>query len=106
MNRYVVAGLLADMRAGKRVVVVTPPGQAHVLATLDTLTGQLPPGVRSRRAHGETGLEQTQGSGRIWIMPQGASLRGWDVNTVYADTDLTDEQLSNAQLAAPEVIRR
>lgn len=105
MNRYAATGLLVDLLDGRRVVVITAPGKVHVRAALDVLIRLTPPGVKVRRTNGDEGLEQTQGTGRIYIAPQGASLRGWAADTVYADTDLTDEQLAIARLVAPEVIR-
>ncbi|TFV83147.1 hypothetical protein [Blastococcus sp. CT_GayMR16] len=110
MNRYVVDGVLADMRASKRVVVVAESGPL-ARRCLDECEARAVAGEKVRRAHGEERIEHPYGGRITFHTIRGGGLRGVAADVVYVDADATLEQIGELRLivsASPggEVIRR
>lgn len=99
MNRYVLQGLLRDLVAGQRVLVVVESNRFARLV-LDELAAAAhamsspPVGLKVRRANGEEGLSTAAG-GRITFhtrrSPNG--LRGLAADVVFVNVDFPDQDL-------------
>lgn len=90
MNRYVVDGLLADMRKGKRVLYLGPDldEARKLLAQLEPL---LLPGETKRRPYHTWHVESPSG-GCIRLKSVGSSVRGIQTDVVVVDGDPTIRQ--------------
>ena len=102
MNSYVVTGLLAEARDGKRVIVLSENGAGarHVFELLADEAGSE---VAIRRRHGEESISFPDSDGRIHFSSVRSGLRGWVADVVFVDCDPTIEQL---QVLAPVVASR
>lgn len=80
MNRFVATGLLEEMRAGKRVVVV---GSTHALVghIFDEVAAFTEPGEKPRRVKGAQRIEGGHGRGTIYFR----SLAGYPGRGISAD---------------------
>lgn len=107
MNRYSASGLVADARAGKTVLVITPMTAMirHAmdemikgpLATVDLDT------YRVRRSDGEQGIEFRTG-GRILMQSARHSIRGLSADIIYLD-DGAERLMDDAWRDMNEVVR-
>lgn len=111
MNRYVAAGVLADMRAGRRVVVLCGTRPLARLAFAKVAAGAVD-GETVRRANGEERIIAKDGPG--WVRfgrSGGTTFRGFSADVVLFDVADPDRDALDAAAAiiaaAPggEVIR-
>ena len=97
MNRCVLEGLVADMAAGRRVLVVTESLRQGQFAFDDAVSaverlGQLPVGLKVRRANGDKSIPTANGGRLNFATHRSRSgLRGWSVDVVFVDLDPTPE---------------
>lgn len=85
MNRYTAAGVLADMRDGRRVVVLAETPQLARLAFAEVAAHALP-GERIRRANGNERITASEGRGWVAFGVSGGNrFRGITVDTVVFD---------------------
>lgn len=109
MNRYAAAGVLADVRAGKRVLVVAGSNTLARVALWD-VTGQgLSSDEKVHRSNGREKIESPSGGWARFRSVHG-SVRGLTADVVLLDTVASDEELAELKLciaSAPggEVIR-
>lgn len=87
MNRYVVDGLLADMRQGKRVLYLAA-NLDQARDVLDQLQAELLPDEKGRRAHGMERVESPTG-GFIKLQSVGSSGCGMSPDVVVIDAHLS-----------------
>ncbi|MEU8264477.1 hypothetical protein AB0C02_28125 [Micromonospora sp. NPDC048999] len=85
MNRYTATGVLADMREGRRVLVLSPTRTIARLAFAEVVQFALP-GERVRRANGEEGIWVEDGPGRV-LFRTVRSVRGLAVDVLVFDFD-------------------
>lgn len=90
MNRYVTAGLLDDMRRGKRVLYLAA-NRVHARRAFDDLVWRLAVGERARRTNGAERIDSWSG-GCIKFSSVGSSLRGVAVDVVVLDGEPTLRQ--------------
>jgi hypothetical protein len=95
VNRVTAAGLLAEMRAGKRVAVVTTWQEARPCLHAIYSAG-LQDGETARWSHGQEQVSNP-GGGRIVILTP-LRLRGISADLVYLDTAVSPEIESDAYL--------
>lgn len=111
MNRYVLAGVLADLVAGRRVLVVS----AHLRESrvlLDQLVSEAVDDdlvVVVRRANGRESVELPRSGGSVVFRSVGQSMRGLEADVVFVDAYATPEVLHELEIvvaAGGELIRR
>lgn len=114
MNRYTAAGILADMRHGKRILVVTD-SMTGSRANFNDMTPLLREGEGQRRANGQEHISAREHDGcilfRSWGQIKLNALRGLAmVDTVFFDMDAHVEIIDRVRqelCGLPvEVIRR
>lgn len=95
-----VAAALADMREGRRVLVIAPGRQA-VVELWATACGVLVDGERSYRSVGAERIARKAGG---WIMfrTYGAGVRGLELDSVYIDNTAMFTAMSPTLSAAAE----
>ena len=100
------AGLLADMRQGKRVLYLGPD-RGQTQDALDTLVPLLRTYETSRRRHGYEQVESPPAGGCVRLSSVGSSSRGLTVDVVVIDADPTTAQMEELAplLITGEVIR-
>lgn len=82
MNRYTVAGVLADMRKGRRVLVLAGT-QNLARAAFVEAARSIMPGERVRRANGDEEINVEGGDGRVLFRSIGSGgYRGLSVDVV------------------------
>lgn len=85
MNRYTAAGVLADMRNGRRVLVLSETQQIARLALTEVAQGALP-GEKVRRANGEEAIYAEHGPGCVlFASDRSLRVRGLTVDIVVFD---------------------
>lgn len=85
MNRYIAAGLLADLRAGRRIAVLSGT-QAEARVAFTEVAAHAADGERIRRTNGEERVSATDGPG--WIAfgsSAGRRFRGITADIVLFD---------------------
>jgi len=97
VNRYVLQGLVGDLAAGRRVLVITESvSQARfsfedAVAVVEHLD-ELPAGLKVRRANGDESISTAAGGRLSFRTRRGpSSLRGLSVDVVFVDVDPTPE---------------
>lgn len=86
MNRYVVAGVLADMRAGRRVVFISRDRPA-VREAFVAVAFWLDDDERSLRSPGWERCESADRRGSIRFLPVDGPIRGLSADVVVVDVD-------------------
>lgn len=98
MNRYVVDGVLADLAAGRRVLVVSQTVNQGRYAFDDIVSALQDAGrhddVIVRRANGAQRIEDRRG-GWVRFCSVASSARGMTADVVFIDADPTIEQLAD-----------
>lgn len=85
MNRYIAAGVLADMRDGRRVLVLSETQRIARLAFAEVAQGTLP-GEKVRRANGEEAIYAEHGSGCVlFASDRSLRARGLTMDVVVFD---------------------
>lgn len=115
MNRYVVAGVLADVEAGRRVLVITENAQESRVLLAQLLDAAEVAGLlveaRIRRGSGVESVELPAG-GWVRFRSRRQSTRGMSADVVFIDGDASPAVVAELRLvvmASPhrgEVIRR
>lgn len=109
MNRYVVDGALADMRAGKRVVIAAE-SVAHARHCFHEFADRAVEGETVRRANGQERIEHPSTGLILFRSVRGNALRGLTADVVYLDADASPEQMAEVlpvvASSGGEVIRR
>jgi hypothetical protein len=112
VNRYTAAGVLDDMRDGKRVLVLSTSGNAARAALYDTASLGIQDGETVRRANGQESITRQAGG---WVRFQSikGSLRGLAADVAVIDADPSDYysiehelELVMASSTRAEVIRQ
>jgi hypothetical protein len=91
VNRYIVSGLLADMRAGRRVVFISKDW-ACMREAFTAVAFWLETDERAIRASGWERCESADGKGSIRFFPLGGSYTGMHTDVVVADAELEPRQ--------------
>lgn len=106
MNRYILDGMLADMRAGKKVLYVGE-NQTQAHTTFEQVAGGLRTYEKARRTAGEETVESPPTGGRIWFRSVRSGVRGFTAGVLVIDADPTPKQLAELLPAVShgEVIR-
>lgn len=86
MNRYTAAGVLADMRAGRHVLVLSETLSA-ARSALNDLAAELEPDEKAFRANGH---ERITGAGAIRFQSIRSGQRGMVADVVVIDADEVD----------------
>lgn len=95
MNRYAAAGLLADVRAGKRVLVVCG-SSASARDAFGNVTDQgLHDGEKSFRSYGHERIEAPSGGWVRFRSVHGRGHRGVTADVVLLDTAVSDEEMAD-----------
>ncbi|MFI6270722.1 hypothetical protein [Micromonospora zamorensis] len=84
MNRYIIDGLLADMRAGRRVVVLSGT-RTELRNTFVEVAAHATEKERVRRRNGEERISVADGLGWITFGLSGNPPRGFDADVVLFD---------------------
>ncbi len=92
MNRYIRDGVLADMRAGRRVIVFS---RGHLAARelLASFAEHVRDGERVYRTHGSERVEARNSGGWVRFMSIAAGVRGLSADVVVLDTQPSPQQL-------------
>ena len=100
MNRYLIVGVLRDMRAGRRVLVVSGT-RPEVRAALDDVTAHLRPedAQRVRVANGAESIEARGGGAVRFVSRTGLRGASADVVVVEGHQPTLDEREDLAVLA-------
>lgn len=93
MNRYVVDGILADMRAGRRVLVVAQTVRMARFAFNEVAAAAVE-GETVRRANGRERITHPDGGWIRFCSVSGHGARGLAADVVFIDADPTMEQLA------------
>lgn len=108
MNQFAMAVLIAEMRAGKRILVVSE-NQSCARAAMETAVDVIDTdNVRMRWANGRESIAHIDG-GRLDFTSRGSSQRGRTADLVFVDCDVSFQQLDELVLvagAAGAVVRR
>lgn len=84
MNRYAAAGIVADAKAGRRVLVLTVTERA-MRDVVDGIRREEPV-AQYARVNGRDTI-RIDGAEPILIQPVLATVRGYSVDIIYLDTD-------------------
>lgn len=105
MNRYTNAGVLADMRQGRRVLVLCQT-QREARHAFTGMARHVLPSETVRRANGAERITAEDGQGWVaFASANGNAFRGMSVDVVVLDHDSSPASLANITpvLAASEV---
>lgn len=94
MNRYAAAGVLADVRAGKRVLVVCGSNTMARVAFWAVTDQGLTPDEKCYRTTGREKITAPGGGWARFRSVHSLELRGVTADVVLLDTVATDEELS------------
>lgn len=109
MNRYVLDGVLADMRAGRRVLIVGET-QRHARHSFNELADRVGADAQVVRANGRERIQHVGGGSIVFSSLGSGSARGLSFDVVFIDADALPNQI--AQLtpcvasSGGEVMRR
>lgn len=95
MNRYVIAGLLAEIRKGKSVVVVSDSQVATREALLDFAANLDGLHETAYRTNGQEHIVNEVTSGRAWfISKRSHGIRGHVADVIFVDAELTRDEFA------------
>jgi hypothetical protein len=93
VNKYVVAGLLAEAAAGKLVLVVSESTKMSRY-TLE-LMSEAEPDFKTYRAHGQERVETPAGGSIRFTSPRSTGHRGVEADVCFVDCDLSYDEWSD-----------